>query len=101
MNIVDLNFDTYVITPIILIILSNGFRKGKAERKLVQNKIKFQKYYNKKLPIGYNPTDYGKVITQFEYKYIVAIDSNSLVLIQKEDNYNLVQFYKNNNIFFF
>jgi hypothetical protein len=120
MDIIELKTDVYISTPIKSIVFSYGFRKGKAPEKQIKNEsIKLQTYYNNKLPISFNPLDYGKLINQKDNQFLVQIDNKSFVIINQIDNdnnidpaidtkkeklikekYNLIEFYKNGNLIY-
>jgi hypothetical protein len=64
-----------------------------------------QLYYNFKLPITFNPKDYGTIIQETKInkgiKFIIAHTNKSLIIIDqiKEDTqFNLVKYYKNNKL---
>jgi hypothetical protein len=64
------------------------------------NKIKYQNYLNYKLPITMIPTEYGKVIEQFDNKYIVQLNTSNIVIIKELDNENLVKFFRKGELIF-
>ena len=108
-DIIELKTDDYLTIPVTGITISYGFRKGLTDIKMIDTKnVKMQKYYNSKLPISFNPKDYGKILTQInDNYYIVKIDNKTFVIINQitdESNYggkyNLVEFYKNNNLLY-
>ena len=98
-NIIGLSSDIYISEPIINIIFSYGIRKGLAESKSIVIKANFQKYYNKKLPISFNPLDYGKLLRKNDNIYFININKKTTVIIDVIDNgkekYNLVEYYQN------
>lgn len=61
---IGLKSDAYKTTPIISIIISYGIREGKIENKFITNPKNYQIYYNNKLPIAFNPEDYGLLLNK-------------------------------------
>src|SRR6188768_1021500 len=62
-DVIDLKTDIYTEIPINFIIFSYGVREGLAPTKSLENKeLKFQSWYNNKLPIAWNPNNYGTVL---------------------------------------
>jgi hypothetical protein len=107
LNIIELKTDYYIETPIKNIIYSYGIRKGKSSNLELKNKNKqnvtTQLYYNNKLPITFNPLDYGIIIQETKIdkgiKFIIAPTNKSLFIIdQIKEEYNLVEYYKNNKL---
>jgi hypothetical protein len=105
LDIIETKTDPYFTTPISQIIFSFGYRDGRTIVKF--NKIKHinvQKYYNNKLPIAFNPIDYGQVLIHNNNLYIIKIDKKTLVIIKQFNDetgkYNLVDFFKNNSLLY-
>ena len=122
-HFLEIKTDTYIQTPINSIIISSGIREGKIiSNHLVNldtlqsnNKINAQSFYNNKLPVSFNPLDYGKLIKQNDIitqegkriSYIIALTDKSIVIIDQfispskdgeVDKFNLVKYYKNNKL---
>jgi hypothetical protein len=58
----------YKETQIESFIFSYGFKEGSAPiKESFKEILSLQNYKNNKLPISYNPLDYGKIITTFVY----------------------------------
>jgi len=64
--------DVYTIIPIKSIVFKNGIRNGIAPIKTFKkDMIKLQSDYNNKLPISFNPLVNGKIIHNFDNKFII------------------------------
>jgi hypothetical protein len=62
--------------------------------------IKYQNYSNYKLPITTNPLEFGKLIEQFDNRYIIQLNTNNIVTIRKIKNENFVKFYRKGELMF-
>lgn len=56
--------------------------------------LKYQNHLHYKLPITINPLEYGKLIEQFDNKYIVQLNTNNIVIIKQIENDNFVKFFR-------
>jgi len=74
------------------------------EKQIKNDNIKLQTYYNNKLPISFNPLDYGKLINKKDNQIKIKNHPKSFVIINQFDNnierYNLLQYYKNGNLIY-
>jgi hypothetical protein len=62
-EILALKTEVYTEIPINSIIFSYGIRDGLAPTKTIENtELKFQTWYRNKLPITFDPKDYGTVL---------------------------------------
>jgi hypothetical protein len=57
-------------------------------------KINYQKYSHYLLPIAIDPLKYGKLIEQFENKYIIQLNTSNVLVIKKVDDDNLIRLYR-------
>ena len=73
----------YKSSPIVSIILSYGIRKGSIIPDIMvenPNKdIKYQIYFNNKLPIATKPEDYGKVMQILSDTYLISLNSKTFI----------------------
>jgi hypothetical protein len=97
------------IIPIKSVIFSYGIRKGKVEDKtkdkFINENVSIKSYYNHKLPITFNPLDFGELMFKSDNHYVINYNNNNLINIKQmitndENKYNLVEFYKNNKLLF-
>lgn len=107
LNILDmeeLNPDMDIDSPIISLIFEYIIRKGNVENKESKSNVKYQTYYRNKLPIYFNPLDYGKLLKQKDNLLIIKVsDKVKIKVTQVENNnekYNLVEYYKKNKLLF-
>jgi len=63
-------------------------------------KLKYQNYSNYKLPITINPLEYGKLIEQFDNKFIIQLNTSNVVVIKQIENENYVKFYRKGDLMF-
>jgi len=85
------------------IIFSYGIRKGEIESDLLtktNSKLKFQTYYNNKLPIGIKPEDLGTVSNKKDNFYTIFLGKNIMLILEAFSNYNKVQYFKNNRLMY-
>jgi hypothetical protein len=61
---------------------------------------KYQNYSNYKLPITINPLEYGKLIEQFDNKFIIQLNTNNIVVIKQIENVNYVKLFRKGNLIF-
>jgi len=82
-NIFNSKIDGYNSISIKSIIFSYGIRDGLAPIKNIKEKIKYQTYYNKNLPITLNPEEYGKILKKIDNIYYIRLSTKtSIILIQ-------------------
>jgi hypothetical protein len=60
--------------------------------------IKYQKYSHYLLPIAIEPLKYGKLIEQFENKYIIQLNTSNFLVIKVVNNDNLIKFYRKGDL---
>lgn len=74
----------YTQTALSSIIFSYGIRKGEIESDLLtktNSKLKFQTYYNNKLPIGIKPEDLGRVSNKKDNLYTIFLGKNIMLIL--------------------
>ena len=105
-NLIGLQTDAYLSEPIKEIIFDYGIRSGLAKpnvSSMASNKANTQRYYNKKLPLSFNPLDYGKVlrqtVTNTGYSYTIYKNNKTTCIIDQVitdipggEKYNLVDY---------
>jgi hypothetical protein len=62
--------------------------------------IKYQNYSHYKLPITINPLEYGKLIEQIGNKYIIHLNTFSILILNKKDNENFVKLFRKGEFIF-
>jgi DNA polymerase type B, organellar and viral len=62
--------------------------------------IKYQNYSNYKLPITINPLEYGKLIEQFDNKFIIQLNTNNVIVIKQIDNENYIKLFRKGDLMF-
>src|SRR6266478_5451805 len=62
--------------------------------------MNFQNYSHYKLPITINPLEYGKLIEQFENKYIVQLNTTNVFVILEKQNENFIKVFKKGELMF-
>jgi hypothetical protein len=62
--------------------------------------MKYQNYLHYKLPITVNPLEYGKLLEQFDNKYIIQLNTNNVVIIKEYDNENYIKFFRKGELIF-
>jgi hypothetical protein len=62
--------------------------------------LKFQNYLHYKLPITINPLEYGKLIDQFDNKYIIQLNTSNIIIIKEFDNENYIKFFRKGELMF-
>jgi hypothetical protein len=72
-------------------------KKKKKKKKIM---TKYQNYSNYKLPITINPLEYGKLIEQFDNKFIIQLNTNNIVVIKQIENENYVKLFRKGNLIF-
>jgi hypothetical protein len=63
-------------------------------------KLNFQNYLHYKIPITMNPLEFGKLIEQFDNKFIIQLNTSNIVTIKQIDNENYVKFYRKGDLMF-
>ena len=87
----------YKTTNMLEMVFSYNIKKGRAKDKIIlENNInlQYQDYEHHKLPITFNPLDYGKLIDHIDNKYFVQIKENTIAIITQEENLNRVKFFR-------
>jgi|SRR5688572_3777733 len=102
---IETKTDIYTTTPIISIIFSYGLREGLApSNSFKKSNIKFQTFYRNKLPIAFNPEDYGKILTNKGNLFIIALSNRVTIqlnqITKNNTKINLVKYFKNNNLLY-
>ena len=91
--------DYYKETQIESIIISYGFKDGKAPLKdIFKTDVNLQNYNNTNLIISYNPKDYGILLNSTKFKdytlyFILGPNGNNFV-IKQFDGYNEIEMFK-------
>src|ERR1700761_669780 len=93
----------YNETQIESFLISYGFKQGKAAiKENIKRELTFQDYKNNKLPISYNPLDYGILNTKFNYdnytEFIIQTKDGYLINFKQYKEYNEVEIYNKTNI---
>ena len=88
LNKLSISNEQYTQTPISSIIFSYGIRKGSINSDLPKlldpekaSKLKFQTYYNNKLPIGIKPEDLGIVSNKRDNFYTIFLGKNIMLIL--------------------
>lgn len=103
LNMMEFKSEYYNETQIESIVFSYGFKKGSAPIKetFIEN-IQFQDYKNNKLPISYNPEDYGKLTIKNHFEnYVQFILQNkvgNLINFKQFKKYNEVSIFNKGDI---
>src|ERR1700760_406001 len=84
-------------------IFSYGFKEGSAPiKENFKENVNLQNYLNNKLPISYNPLDYGKIITKFVYDnythFIIQTKEGNLINFKQFEGYNEVEIFNKGDI---
>src|SRR6201996_959988 len=84
-------------------VFSYGFKEGLAPiKETFKENISLQNYKNNKLPISYNPLDYGKIITTFKYEnythFVIQSKGGNLINFKQFDGYNEVEIFSEGDI---
>lgn len=64
----------------------------------MNNNLNFQNYSHYKLPITFNPLNYGKLFEQIGSKFILQLITRNIVIINQTDNTNFVKLYRNGDL---
>ena len=79
-NKIQFSDDSYKTTPITKIILAFSVRSGRAEEKVVHSNAKIQTYQKYRLPVTFNPLEYGTLIVTYSinnYTYYIMKINNT------------------------
>lgn len=90
-------------TPLISLAFSYGFRQGHIDKKPefnnLTNKIKNLTYYHYKLPLTFNPVEYGKILKKNNDGFVVQINTTNIALIfTMNKNKHNVEIYKSGDL---
>lgn len=107
--VITIKSDTYTTIPIQSIIFTYGIREGLAFNKnneLLNKDLKYQSYYNNKLPITLNPEDYGKIMKKISLSegstYYIRVNTKVSIILNQTiiDNkkVNNVDYFRNGNL---
>lgn len=104
-DLLTLKNENYTTEPILNIIFSYKIKNGHIEPRTINTSVPTQNHYNNKLPLCYNPNDYGKIILQTSNKYVIAVNKNVNVIIEKckdelDREFNYVKYLKNNSVLY-
>lgn len=61
---------------------------------------KFQNYSHYKLPITIKPLEYGKLIEQFDNKYIIQLNTSNVFVIVEKQNENYIKLFRKGELMF-
>ena len=56
--------------------------------------IKYQNFLHYKLPISTNPLEYGKLIEQFDNKYIIQLSTSNVLIVTETENGNFIKLFR-------
>jgi len=103
LNMMEFKSEYYNETQIESFLFSYGFKQGKAAiKENIKRELTFQDYKNNKLPISYNPLDYGILNTKFNYdnytEFIIQTKDGYLINFKQYKEYNEVEIYNKTNI---
>lgn len=73
-------------------------RNGRAEEKAIKKDVNIQIYNKYKLPITFNPLEYGTLIFKTNNYYIMKINNTNEAIIKCSENENEVTIQRNGNI---
>jgi hypothetical protein len=103
-DLLSLKMEGYTNTPILSIKFTYSIRDGLAPTNQDNKPTNFQTWYNNKLPIAFNPEDYGKIINRignvFIIKFTNKIDIHIKQLSRNNTKFNLVKYFKNGKLLF-
>ena len=101
-NKIQFSDDSYKTTPITKIILAFSVRSGRAEEKVVHSNAKIQTYQKYRLPVTFNPLEYGTLIVTYSINnytyYIMKINNTNEAIIKCGENVNEVTIQRNGNM---
>ena len=106
MDRIGLSSDAYKSIPITNIIFSYGIRDGEYTPtfSLSTKDIKYHSFNRGKLPVGFIPNDYGKIISKIGNSYIVSLNKNTFITLRVEENLNELEnhitFVKNGEVLY-
>jgi DNA polymerase type B, organellar and viral len=103
LNTMEFKSEYYKETQIESFIFSYGFRDGLAPTKeKFKENLSLQNYKNNKLPISYNPLDYGKIITEFKYEnftqFVIQTKEGNLINFKQFEKYNDIEIFNRGDI---
>jgi len=101
----SLSNEAYTQTPISSIIFTYGIREGKIKSTFSSNKeLKYQIYYNNKLPIGILPEEYGTIIHENDSHFTISVSKNAMIILKviqtNLSKINYIKYFKNGNLLF-
>nr|YP_009517256.1 RNA polymerase [Tephrocybe rancida]YP_009517279.1 RNA polymerase [Tephrocybe rancida]AYE93176.1 RNA polymerase [Tephrocybe rancida]AYE93177.1 RNA polymerase [Tephrocybe rancida] len=117
LSIMELKSDTYNTLPVLSIVFSYGFRdglstpfRGPSCPLTPKARSKYQTYYNNKLPVAFNPLDYGELMIKNNNVIWVRINDKVCTCTEQisaeacrrtgaegiKEKYNTVKYFKNN-----
>lgn len=104
-DLLSLKMQGYINTPILAIIFTYSIRNGQAPNKTkTNNPINIQTWYKNKLPIAFNPEDYGTVIDKSNNLSIIQMNKNINIhlkqLSRNNTKFNLVKYFKKGILLF-
>ena len=103
LNNMEFKSEYYKESQIESFVFSYGFKEGLAPiKETFKENISLQNYKNNKLPISYNPLDYGKIITTFKYEnythFVIQSKGGNLINFKQFDGYNEVEIFSEGDI---
>nr|YP_010146943.1 hypothetical protein K4014_mgp24 [Cyclocybe aegerita]QQP21452.1 hypothetical protein [Cyclocybe aegerita] len=105
-NRISISNDFYLSTPLKSIVFSYRKMYGKIKSDLIveNRETVYHTYYRNKLPVAFNPSEYGKILIQNGKSYTIAIDNKNMINLEQTtiDNkkVNIVHYFKNNQLLF-
>ena len=90
--------DSYSTTPIIQIIFYYGIREGEAKSKEITHKVPFQNHYHFKLPITFDPFEYGTVLASANNVYTIHINNTNTAILTTDGKVNDVKIFRAGNL---
>jgi hypothetical protein len=104
MNKFEFSNDAYKNIPIKNIVFFYGIREGNITpsigNEIDEKEIKYQIYYNNKLPISLKPEDFGVVLYKINNIYTIQSKNKGIFKIETFDKFNLVEFYRKGDLIF-
>ena len=90
--------DSYSTTPITHIIFYYGIREGEAKSKEITHKVPFQNHYHFKLPITFDPFEYGTVLASANNVYTIHINNTNTAILTTDCKVNDVKIFRAGNL---
>ena len=102
-NNMEFKSEYYKESQIESFIFSYGFKEASAPiKESFKENLSLQNYKNNKLPISYNPLDYGKIITKFTFdnytQFILQTKEGNLINFKQFGKYNEIEIFNKGDI---